>query len=68
MQNKRQQMMQKVRKSITRANQLKNRKIVKKAPQNNKNKSPAKKTTSDKKLTEEDLDKQLDAYLSAGAM
>jgi len=63
--NRKQMMMQRVRKSITRANKVKNTKmIIKKSKP-----SPAKKTDNKKgKLTEEDLDKQLDAYLSAGAL
>merc|ERR1712176_1235812 len=76
--NKRRPLLNKVRQSVTRANRAKNLKMKKNAGANKKlanatKKSPQKKTPVKKnkepvkKVTEEDLDKQLDAYLSAGA-
>jgi len=70
----RQKKMLMMRKSAGRANKVRN--LTKKKPANNasNNKSsPAKKKViikkkPEKKLTEEDLDKQLDAYLTAGSM
>merc|ERR1712158_27278 len=70
----RQKKMLMMRKSAGRANKVRN--LTKKKPANNasNNKSsPTKKKIiikkkPEKKLTEEDLDKQLDAYLTAGSM
>merc|ERR1719471_1252706 len=68
--NKRRQLLNKVRQSVTRANRAKNMKNMKKnvaATKSPQKKTPVKKVKKEpvKKVTEEDLDKQLDAYLSA---
>ena len=57
----RQKMLMKVRKSLTRANRVKNM-GAKVSP-----KKPQPETEKDRKRMEEQLDKQLDAYLTEGA-
>lgn len=68
----RQKMIMKVRKSAGRANKVKNlqkQKQAKSAPATKVKKIIKKKPAEKaKKITEEDLDKQLDAYLTAGSM